>query len=114
MGAVETLICWENLDITRIKLKTASGIEKVINLRPDQMVDNTHLVDPETGTEMELIESLPLLEWLANNYKNFGAILEIVTDRSQEGAQFVRGFGGIGGEYPSLFFPSLFVMSTVE
>ena len=25
------------------------------------------------------------------------AILEIITDRSQEGLQFVRGFGGIGG-----------------
>lgn len=51
----------------------------------------------ETGVELELVESLPLLEWLANNYKSFGAVLEIVTDRSQEGAQFVRGFGGIGG-----------------
>jgi len=27
----------------------------------------------------------------------FGATLEIITDRSQEGAQFVKGFGGIGG-----------------
>lgn len=27
-----------------------------------------------------------------------GATLEIITDKSQEGAQFVRGFGGIGGE----------------
>ena len=27
-----------------------------------------------------------------------GATLEIITDRSQEGAQFVKGFGGIGGE----------------
>jgi peptide chain release factor subunit 1 len=97
MGAVETLICWENLDITRVKLKKASGEEKVFNLRPDQMADKTHHIDPDTGTEMEMIESLPLLEWLANNYKNFGATLEIVTDRSQEGAQFVRGFGGIGG-----------------
>ncbi|RXG53353.1 hypothetical protein Avbf_01547 [Armadillidium vulgare] len=40
---------------------------------------------------------MPLLEWLANNYKNFGATLEIITDRSQEGSQYVRGFGGIGG-----------------
>jgi len=46
---------------------------------------------------MELVESIPLLEWLANNYKSFGATLEIITDKSQEGAQFVRGFGGIGG-----------------
>ena len=28
-----------------------------------------------------------------------GATLEIITDRSQEGAQFVRGFGGIGGMF---------------
>jgi peptide chain release factor subunit 1 len=47
---------------------------------------------------MELVESQPLLEWLANNYKTFGATLEIITDKSQEGSQFVRGFGGIGGE----------------
>ena len=40
---------------------------------------------------------MPLLEWLANNYKSFGATLEIITDRSQEGSQFVRGFGGVGG-----------------
>jgi peptide chain release factor subunit 1 len=99
MGAVETLICWENLDITHLRLKKADGLEKVLNLRPDQMAVNTHLIDPDTGTEMELLESVPLLEWLANNYKNFGATLEIVTDRSQEGAQFVRGFGGIGGKH---------------
>lgn len=43
------------------------------------------------------MECQPLLEWLANNYKNFGATLEIITDKSQEGSQFVRGFGGIGG-----------------
>ena len=47
---------------------------------------------------MELVESQPLLEWLANNYKTFGATLEIITDKSQEGSQFVRGFGGIGGK----------------
>lgn len=47
---------------------------------------------------MELVECQPLLEWLANNYKNFGATLEIITDKSQEGSQFVRGFGGIGGK----------------
>lgn len=52
---------------------------------------------------MELVESQPLLEWLANNYKSFGATLEIITDKSQEGSQFVRGFGGIGGQYCQIF-----------
>lgn len=54
---------------------------------------------------MELIESQPLLEWLANNYKMFGATLEIITDKSQEGSQFVRGFGGIGGKYSGYIDP---------
>ena len=53
--------------------------------------------DKETGVELELEEQMPLLEWLANNYKNFGTVLEIITDKSQEGSQYVRGFGGIGG-----------------
>lgn len=52
----------------------------------------------QSGVELELVECQPLLEWLANNYKSFGATLEIITDKSQEGSQFVRGFGGIGGE----------------
>uniref|UniRef100_A0A336KDZ1 Eukaryotic peptide chain release factor subunit 1 n=1 Tax=Culicoides sonorensis TaxID=179676 RepID=A0A336KDZ1_CULSO len=80
LGSVETLICWENLDIQRYVLKNHANA-----------TTNT------TGVEMELIESQPLLEWLANNYKSFGATLEIITDKSQEGSQFVRGFGGIGG-----------------
>lgn len=53
--------------------------------------------DKDTGVELELEEQMPLLEWLANNYKTFGTTLEIITDRSQEGSQFVRGFGGVGG-----------------
>jgi peptide chain release factor subunit 1 len=98
MGAVETLICWENLDITRYTLKNhGTGDETILHLNALQEKDRTNFIDKETGVELELVESMPLLEWLANNYKSFGATLEIVTDRSQEGAQFVRGFGGIGG-----------------
>jgi peptide chain release factor subunit 1 len=37
-----------------------------------------------------------MLEWLANEYKKFGCTLEFVTDRSEEGSQFVQGFGGMG------------------
>lgn len=59
---------------------------------------------------MELVESQPLLEWLANNYKCFGATLEIITDKSQEGSQFVRGFGGIGGKYEFDSFQRLVVV----
>jgi len=98
MGAVETLICWENLDIQRYVLKNhTTGEEKILHLTSEQEKDMTHFTDKETGVELELEDNMPFLEWLANNYKNFGATLEIITDRSQEGSQFVRGFGGIGG-----------------
>lgn len=98
MGSVDILIVWENLEIQRFVLKNHSlDEEKVLHLRPDQERDQTNFVDQSTGVELELIEKISLLEWLANNYKNFGATLEIITDRSQEGAQFCKGFGGIGG-----------------
>lgn len=38
-----------------------------------------------------------LAEWLCHNYQNYGANIEFITDKSQEGYQFVKGFGGIGG-----------------
>ena len=71
--------------------------------------------------ELESQEKLSLLEWFANEYKRFGCQLEyalparaaasafaadarvlgvparFVTNKSQEGSQFCRGFGGIGG-----------------
>lgn len=98
MGAVETLICWENLDIQRYSLKNhTTGDQKILHLTAEQEKDKTHFTDKETGVELELEDSMPFLEWLANHYKDFGATLEIITDRSQEGSQFVRGFGGIGG-----------------
>ncbi|KAI6198379.1 Eukaryotic peptide chain release factor subunit 1 [Aphelenchoides fujianensis] len=97
LGAVEKLICWENLDITRYTLKKADGTNQIVNLTPFQEKDTSHFLDKETGAELEIKSSMPLLEWLVNNYKVFGAVLEIVTDRSPQGAQFVEGFGGIGG-----------------
>jgi peptide chain release factor subunit 1 len=98
MGSVEILIVWENLDIQRYTLKNHSqDDEKVLFLKPEQEKDKTYFVDKDTGVELELVDSMALLEWFANNYKVFGSTLEIITDRSQEGAQFVKGFGGIGG-----------------
>lgn len=36
-------------------------------------------------------------EWFVDHCEEHGARLEIVTDQSQEGSQFLKGFGGIGG-----------------
>ncbi|KAG6861657.1 Eukaryotic peptide chain release factor subunit 1 [Termitomyces sp. Mi166 len=98
LGAVETLIVWENLDITRYSLRNAAGEEIVVHVNKEQEKDREKFIDKSTGTEMEQsAEPISLLEWFAEKYKEFGANLEFVTNRSQEGAQFVKGFGGIGG-----------------
>jgi len=97
-GAVETLIVWENLEINRYILKTPStGEEKVLHLNKEDEKDKSHFTDTETNADLEVIEKTSLLEWFANNYKSFGAVLEFVTNKSQEGSQFCKGFGGIGG-----------------
>lgn len=61
-------------------------------------IDREKFIDQVTGLEMEQAqEPMNLLEWFSDKYKEFGAELEFVTNRSQEGSQFVKGFGGIGG-----------------
>mmetsp|Transcript_32926 Transcript_32926/g.54366 ORF Transcript_32926/g.54366 Transcript_32926/m.54366 type:complete len:462 (-) Transcript_32926:225-1610(-) len=98
LGAVEDLIVWDNLDINRYVLRNAStSEERVVHLNKEQELNDTNFHDPDTGAELETIEKEPFVEWLANNYKQFGCNLEFVTDRSGEGTQFVKGFGGIGG-----------------
>jgi len=98
MGAVEDLIIWDNLEIQRYKVRnTQTGEESVLHLSKEQETEDKHFRDKETGVELETIEKTPLVEWFAENYKDYGCKLEFITDRSAEGTQFVKGFGGIGG-----------------
>ncbi|GAA5938897.1 translation termination factor eRF1 [Sporobolomyces koalae] len=117
MGAVETLIVWENLDVTRHYLRDSTGAEIIVHTHAPppaanqskaaenatginalSEVDRAKFIDKTTGLEMEQNrESQPLLEWLAENYTSMGAQLEFITNKSQEGSQFVKGFSGIGG-----------------
>jgi peptide chain release factor subunit 1 len=76
---------------------SSTGEERIVHLTPEQEKNESFFHDPETGVELEVIEKEPMVEWFANNYKNFGCNLEFVTDKSGEGTQFVKGFGGIGG-----------------
>ncbi|PNW74143.1 hypothetical protein CHLRE_13g587050v5 [Chlamydomonas reinhardtii] len=98
MGAVEILIVWENLDCDRYELMNPSTQKVEVKLlNAEQAKDLSHFKDKEAGCDLEVQDKMPLLEWLANNYKKFGCTLEFVTNKSQEGSQFCRGFGGIGG-----------------
>lgn len=96
LGAAEVLIVYENLDITRWLMRAPSGSEVAVHTMKGQEENRELFVDKESGNEMELIEQSSLLEWLAEHYKDFGATLEFISDRSSEGNQFVKGFGGIG------------------
>lgn len=96
LGAVDILIVFESLNTVRYVFKDSEDQEIVKMVAPDSK-DKTYVLDKATGKEMDLIEEKPLVEWLAENYKNYGATLEFVSDKSQEGSQFVTGFGGIGG-----------------
>lgn len=98
MGAVEILIVWENLDMNRFVLKHSISGEVVIkHLTKEQEAMQDNFRDPATNAEYEVQDKMSLLEWFANEYRRFGCTLEFVTNKSQEGSQFCRGFGGIGG-----------------
>lgn len=96
LGACEILIVYENLEVQRWTLKDSEGGEVILHTNKTQEEDRSLFMDKNTGQEMEIVDQMPFLEWLAEKYRDFGATLEFVSDRSSEGNQFVKGFGGIG------------------
>lgn len=89
MGGVEKLIIYEDLKIIRQELKSKTdNTTKIAYIDPDEEIDNT---------EFEIVDKIELIEWFTLKYKEFGAELILISDRSQEGNQFIKGFGGIGG-----------------
>jgi len=93
-GLLDTLILWDNLSVNRIELeKTLSPADppKILYLSPDKQV-------PENLKEEWKVKSnVPLLDWILEHYVEFGCKLELVSDQTNVGAQFVKGFGGLGG-----------------
>jgi len=98
LGACEELILWENLTINRYVLKnpvTNAETTCIFNEKQEKQAEN--FKDKASGVELEVKEKTTLIEWLANNFKSFGTVLNFVTNKSEEGSQFCKGFGGIGG-----------------
>ena len=59
MGAVDTLIVWENLEMMRYVLKNhAADSQNILHLNPDQEQDKSKFTDPQTGVELELVEKV--------------------------------------------------------
>jgi len=98
MGAVETLIVWEALDILRMVIRNPHTDTTTTHCLTPQEAKNEKLYrDAESNVELEVVDNKAFVEWIVENYKNFGTKLEFITDRSQEGNQFCKGFGGVGG-----------------
>ncbi len=76
-GAVGKIVCYEDLDYIRIKLKnTETQGFSCIYVKPNQATNPDLYKDKDTGVALEVVEeesepnSLP--EWLALHYKDFG------------------------------------------
>ena len=95
-GMVDILIIWENIDFVRLTMKDNKGETRVETVSIKK-VSGQKFKPEGSDVEYEIIENISLSEWLLNNYKKYVTHLEIVTDKTSEGNQFVKGFGGIGG-----------------
>ena len=95
-GMVDLLIIWENIDFVRLTLKDNKDEIRVETVSGKKVLGQKFKPE-DCDIEYEIIEKISLSEWLLNNYKRYVSHLEIVTDKTSEGNQFVKGFGGIGG-----------------
>merc|ERR1740123_2344878 len=98
MGAIQTLIVWENLELKRLQIKNPhTNVENILYVTPEEEKDEKLYRCPETSVELDVVDNKLFVEWIVESYKTFGAKLEFITDKSQEGNQFCKGFGGVGG-----------------
>jgi peptide chain release factor subunit 1 len=67
LGAVETLIIYENLEANRYTFKvpsTGEEVTKILDKKAEEKPEN--FIDAESGTALEVIEKIPLVEWVCN------------------------------------------------
>merc|ERR1711972_46777 len=81
----------------RLEIKNPhAGTSEIHYVTPEE--ENPKLYrDAESGVELDVVDNKAFVEWIVENFKTFGTKLEFISDRSQEGNQFTKGFGGIGG-----------------
>ena len=94
MGAIDTLLVWDDLEIVRYVLNNKEE-ENIVyqdknNFKPELMLD-------KNGLNYDIKNEISLVEWFTENYKKYGAKLIFISDKTPEGNQFCNGFGGIGG-----------------
>lgn len=100
-SAVETLIIYDNLDYQIVECRPVdpkNGTETINKyLRLSDVQYASSWTDKATGIEYKINEYDSLIDHLSEKYQDYKADLFFVTDKSEEGNQFVQGFAGIGG-----------------
>lgn len=94
MGAVETLIVWEDLDVTRCVHRNLETDELYVVYEKSLKKNGDMTIGDEKN---EVVEKDSLVDWLCENFRRFGCKVSIVSSRTSVGTQFASGFGGIGG-----------------
>merc|ERR1711971_239639 len=75
MGAIKTLLVWDELEIKRLMLENPSTKEsEAVFLTKREYESGDFQKDKETGVTLDVTEKTDMLEWLAENYKGFGGI----------------------------------------
>jgi peptide chain release factor subunit 1 len=91
-GAIDTLLLWDELPVYRCTMKDIDGNETLEYFTQLELDKKAHL---DGDVDVQMADQVLLTEWMAENHQTKGVKLEFVSDKSGEGAQFVKGLGGI-------------------
>lgn len=96
-GAVDTLLVWNELPTLRLEMvKPSTGETKVTYVSPENSKVDQEAEALTEGDQWEVRSSGALLDWLLEHYHEFGSDVQVISNNSSLGTQFVQGFGGIG------------------
>lgn len=95
-GAAAKVILWQDSAVRRVEYGDAAtgAVHHVVHKRRGN-IQATDARD-ENGVELDVLLDLPLVDYFVHAYRSRGAELVLVSDQSEAGTQFVRGFGGVG------------------
>lgn len=92
VGKQEVVIYDASDDKDNIKLTTNNSTDAKSTDTKDDSINDEFKLD-----ELKLINNEPLLDWLLEHCQDYGATLQLVSDRTDLGAQFVKGYSGCAG-----------------
>lgn len=93
VGAVESLLVWDELPLRRLVFRSKCTTRD--NRKVFYQLHDAPISASLSDYELESEESL--LDYILNQYKNFGTErVELISQSTGHGSQFVLGFGGLG------------------